>query len=332
MEKLLTVAIPAYNVEKYLMKTIPTFLEKDINEYIEILIVNDGSKDDTLKVAKHLEELYPSMVKAIDKENNGHGSAINKAIELATGKYFKVVDGEDWVNTKNFAKLINYLKTNDSDVVLNSFNRVDISQDKVRKIEAPNVEYDKKYSISDIPLENFDKFYQIHSITIKTNILRKIPSITENCFYVDQEYVVYPLLFVETITFLNYDVYQYQVGNQNQSVALKNQQKNIAMLEKVTLNLINYEENNQSSDFISKVMSLRNANMVGNVIRIYLSIGKVSRISCKNFVKEVKDKDISNQIQDFLKRKDAILIFKSNNKLYSILSLIERMGRKILNR
>lgn len=332
MKKLLTVAIPAYNVEKYLTKLIPTFLREDINKYTEILIINDGSKDETLKIAKHFEKLYPSTVKAIDKENGGHGSTINKAIEIATGKYFKVVDGDDWVDTINFIKLINYLKNSDSDVVLNPFNRVDLSQNKVTKVEAPNVTYNKKYLIDDVPLENFDKFYQIHSVTIKTDILKKIPRITEKCFYVDQEYVVYPFSFIKTITFLDYDVYQYQVGNQNQSVAIQNQQKNIAMLEKVTMNLIKYEESNQNIDFINQIMSLRNANMVGNVIRIYLSIGKDSKLLCEHFVKEVKENDVNNQIQDYLRRKDAILIFKSNNKLYSVLSLIERLGRKILNR
>lgn len=332
MKKLLTVAIPAYNVEKYLMKTIPTFLRKDINEYIEILIVNDGSKDNTFKIAKHFENLYPSTIKAVDKENGGHGSTINKAIELATGKYFKVVDGDDWVDTLNFVKLVEYLKNNDNDVVLNSFNRVDVSQNKTIKVEAPNAEYNKKYIINDVPLENFNKFYQIHSITIKTSILKKIPQITENCFYVDQEYVVYPLPYVKTVMFLDFDVYQYQVGNQNQSVAIKNQQKNISMLEKVTMNLIKYEGNNQNIDFIEQIMSLRNANMIENVIRVYLSIGNDSKLSCEYFVKGVKENDVGSQIQNSLKRKDAILIFKSNNKLYSLLSLIERIGRKILNR
>lgn len=332
MKKILTIAIPAYNVEKYLKKTIPTFLDESINKYVQLLIVNDGSKDNTLKIAKQFEKEHPATIKVIDKENGGHGSTINEAIKFAIGKYFKVVDGDDWVNTSNLVKLVSYLKDSDSDVVLNSFNRVNLSQSKMVKITAPNVEYNKKYAIADVPLENFDKFYQIHSITIRTGILKKIPQITENCFYVDQEYVIYPLKFVKTMTFLNYDVYQYQVGNQNQSVAIQNQQKNVSMLEKVTLNLIDYEKNIRNLNFIKKIISLRNANMVGNVIRVYLSIGKKSKKTCKCFIEKVKEKDYDNQIQNALKKKDAILIVKSNNGLYSILSLVERIGRKLLNR
>ena len=106
MPKILTVTIPAYNVEKYMDEVLPTFLEESILNKIEILIVNDGSKDGTSKKGKQYEQQYPAVIRLIDKENGGHGSTINKGIELATGKYFKVVDGDDWVDTHALIQML----------------------------------------------------------------------------------------------------------------------------------------------------------------------------------------------------------------------------------
>lgn len=65
---------------------------------MEILIVDDGSKDDTAAIADEYAEKYPTIVKAIHQENGGHGEAVNAGIRNATGLYFKVVDSDDWVD------------------------------------------------------------------------------------------------------------------------------------------------------------------------------------------------------------------------------------------
>lgn len=93
--KLLSIAIPCYNSQDYMAHCIESLLPG--GEDVEILIVNDGSKDDTAKIADEYAAKYPTIVKAIHKENGGHGSAVNTGIENATGIYFKVVDSDDWV-------------------------------------------------------------------------------------------------------------------------------------------------------------------------------------------------------------------------------------------
>ena len=98
--KLLTISIAAYNVEQYLKKCLDSFIEPSIMSQLEVLIVNDGSKDSTLEIAREYEKKYPDTFKAIDKPNGGHGSTINTAIENATGKYFKVIDSDDCVITE----------------------------------------------------------------------------------------------------------------------------------------------------------------------------------------------------------------------------------------
>lgn len=109
MEKILTVTIPSYNVEKYLRQTLDSFLAEEILEEIEVLIVDDGSKDGTAAIGKEYEKNYPGTFRVISKENGGHGSTINRGIQEAKGQYFKVVDGDDWVNTGDFIKLVKAL-------------------------------------------------------------------------------------------------------------------------------------------------------------------------------------------------------------------------------
>ena len=105
MNKILTVVMPSYNAEPYLCETIPTILASEFVNDVELIIVNDGSKDNTLEIARDFEKKYPNTIRVIDKENGGHGSAINVGIEAASGKYFKIIDADDWVDTKAFSEL-----------------------------------------------------------------------------------------------------------------------------------------------------------------------------------------------------------------------------------
>ena len=106
MSKILSVVIPTYNMEKYLEKCLNSFIYNEGADELEVLIVNDGSKDNSVNIAKEFEKKYPNIFKVIDKENGGHGSTINAGLKVASGKYFKVVDADDWVETDELKKLI----------------------------------------------------------------------------------------------------------------------------------------------------------------------------------------------------------------------------------
>ena len=106
--KLLSIAIPCYNSESYMEKAICSILAG--GEDVEIIIVDDGSKDGTLEIAKKYEKEYPAIVKAVTKENGGHGDAVNCGLQAATGKYFKVVDSDDWVNKDALLKILETIK------------------------------------------------------------------------------------------------------------------------------------------------------------------------------------------------------------------------------
>lgn len=219
--KILAIGIPSYNGEPYLDRCIPTFIDERINNKIEIIIVNDGSKDNTQKIAEKYKELYPSTVKVINKENGGHGSAVNAALYSTNAKYYKVVDCDDWVDTDELVKLIDFLEKNDVDIVSNSYNQVNMLTGFSEKIGNYGYEFGKIYNFDDIDIN--DMYLSIHSTTYKTSILKENNiKLQEKTFYVDVEYQLLPIPYIKTIAFLDNCVYKYMVGNVNQSINIEN--------------------------------------------------------------------------------------------------------------
>ena len=105
--KYISFAIPSYNSESYMSHAIETILTG--GEDVEIIIVNDGSKDRTSEIGHEYAEKYPSIVKVVDKPNGGHGDAVTCGLLHSTGKYFKVVDSDDWVDEEALQKILNQI-------------------------------------------------------------------------------------------------------------------------------------------------------------------------------------------------------------------------------
>ena len=124
MSKTLTIIIPSYNTSTFIDASMRTMLENRNIDNLEIIIVDDGSKDNTAELARAYVEKYPQNVRLISKANGGHGSAINVGVQEATGKYFKVIDGDDYVDTEELAQLIDQLKCNDSDLFVSYYTTV----------------------------------------------------------------------------------------------------------------------------------------------------------------------------------------------------------------
>lgn len=246
-EPILTVIIPSYNVEKYLRHTIFSILNQKNRNKIEVLIINDGSKDSTEMIGKDLENHYNRagriLVRLINKENGGHGSTINVGIREARGKYLKVVDGDDTVDSADFGKLIDLLENESVDIVLTDYIE-DYARDGVRNVKklynfmSPGIEY----TFDDLcyPGYGFDKFGPILSTsTYKTEMLRKAGfSLSEKMFYVDMELNVYVALCTQTIKYFPLTVYRYLLGNQGQSISRQSFTKNYKHHENVTIKML----------------------------------------------------------------------------------------------
>lgn len=225
MDKVITITIPSYNVEKFLENTLESFVDASILPDIEVLIVDDGSKDNTAEIAKRYEEKYPNSFRLISKENGGHGSTINTGITAATGKYFKVVDGDDWVNTADFIKLVQALKSCNSDFVYTNYYEYfeDIKEQKPVTFQI--IEPNKEYDFADVCEK---KLLPMHALVIKTSILKENNiRMDEKCFYVDVEYVLFPVPFVKTVTFFDFYVYMYRLALDTQSVSILGFQKHV---------------------------------------------------------------------------------------------------------
>lgn len=95
IQKLLTIIVPCYNSEDYMKRCLDSLVRG--GDKVEVIVVDDGSTDTTGKIADQYATNNSSIVKVIHKENGGHGSDVNAGLEAATGRYFKVVDSDDWL-------------------------------------------------------------------------------------------------------------------------------------------------------------------------------------------------------------------------------------------
>lgn len=219
--KYITFAIPSYNSENYMRHALSSLLV--CKEDIEILVIDDGSKDNTLKIAKEYEKKYPGIVKAIHKENGGHGSGVNKGLELAQGLYYKVVDSDDWVDEESLKKVIatiKQLKKEKKDVDMMVVNYVYEREDGQKEINYhKTLPANQIFTWDEVGHFKKDAYLLMHSVIYKTELLKKINlKLPEHTFYVDNIFVYYPLPFVKTMYYLDVPFYRYFIGREDQSV------------------------------------------------------------------------------------------------------------------
>ncbi len=222
--KLLSIAIPCYNSENYMRKCIESLLVG--GEDVEILVVDDGSvKDKTAEIADEYAAKYPTIVKAIHKENGGHGSAVNAGIENATGLYFKVVDSDDWVKESAYKKILETLRSLTGgdrvlDMLVSNFV-YEKEGEKRKKVMHYRRILPENEMFTWADCHHFRKAHYIlmHSVIFRTKLLKdcglKLP---EHTFYVDNLYVFEPLPYVKNMYYLDVNFYRYYIGREDQSV------------------------------------------------------------------------------------------------------------------
>ena len=253
-ECLLTIVMPSYNIQDYISKGIESFqqVHPDYKQKFEVLIVNDGSTDDTVKVAE--EALRKDSLlngRIITKENGGHGSTINRGIQEAKGKFFKVIDGDDWVIPSEFEKFLDTLSVADVDMVLTDFTEQHVyNNTTVRNDFAEKYEVGKEYS--GIP----EKRIPMHSVTYRTSILveNKI-RLSEKTFYVDIQYTLFPLEYIHSFGYWNYDVYQYYIGRPEQSMNIESMKRNVRHHLIVTNSVLGFFSKISGDPVLKKVVA-----------------------------------------------------------------------------
>ena len=221
--KLLSIAIPSYNSQDYLSHAVESLLPG--GDEVEILIVNDGSKDDTAKIADEYELKYPGIVRAVHKENGGHGDAVMTGLAHATGLYFKVVDSDDWVDAEAYPQVLECLRgfaAPDKQIDLLVSNYI---YDKVGTVHKHTMSYHHALPQHRVfgweETKHFRKgqYMLMHSVIYRTQLLRDCGmTLPKHTFYVDELYVYIPLKNVEKMYYLDVDFYHYFIGRDDQSV------------------------------------------------------------------------------------------------------------------
>ena len=189
-------------------------------ELLDIIIVNDGSSDKTSFIAKRFESLYPDSIRVIDKENGNYGSCVNNGIEIAKGKYVKILDGDDYLNNNVLSNYIHKLllidQIYDVDMILTNFQTVD-SQGNIIGVCKLGMK-----SESVIPVKNLSCIEQLqhHFITYKLDRLKLIDyHQTEGIPYTDQEWISIPLFAMRNAYYIDSSpLYSYLLGREGQSM------------------------------------------------------------------------------------------------------------------
>ena len=247
MEKLLSIAIPCYNVEWCLEKCLCSFLAEPVIEDLEVIIVNDGSTDGTRAIAEKYVDKRPASYRLINKDNGGHGSAINKAINLATGKYFTAVDADDWVITENLDKFLGVLANTDADAIITHYHTVDMASGCRNEKKTRDIPFGRLYTPDEFVSYGRGAFEcaVYHGLTYKTLTYKESAAkLTEGVFYEDHEYATLPFTKVRTILPLDLFLYQYLIGNSGQSVAEDKQIRQLGHLETVIRRLFECHREN----------------------------------------------------------------------------------------
>ncbi len=276
---LLSVVIPAYNVEKTLEKALHSF--DDISAHlIEANVVDDGSTDSTYGVAVEASRNNPA-IRITRQKNGGHGAAINKGVELARGKYLRVLDGDDWLDNKELVQFLNKLQNEEADLVLTEHIEVfEKNRGRRQSSDYINLEHDKILALDKVRFKKYGP--TLPNMTVKTELLQKAGMKLDNkCFYVDQEldFIVY--IFAKTVVVYNLPVYNYLLGQDNQSMAKKGLCKNIASHEKVCLRLLEWMEK-----YCDALSDIQQQHLRENIVAPLLNLQYVIAIKYKRSRKD----------------------------------------------
>ena len=325
--KLLSIAIPCYNSSAYMRKCIDSLLPG--GEDVEIIIVNDGSKDNTPDIAEEYRERFPSIIKVVNKENGGHGAAVNSGVEHATGLYFKVVDSDDWVNQSAYIQILSTLKElvkdgKSVDMLISNFVYEKEGEKHKRAMKYHHaLPQNRVFTWNDVKHFRVGQYILMHSVIYRTNLLRECGlSLPEHTFYVDNIFVFNPLPYVKTMYYLDVNFYRYYIGRADQSV---NEQVMIGRIDQ------QIKVNKLMVDYYVEEMDRIHANgKVKRYMRNYLDI--ITTVSSVLLIRSGLEENLEKkkELWQYIRSKDKWLWVRLRYGLLgNAMNLPGKGGRKI---
>lgn len=219
MDKILTVVIPTYNMEKYLRKCLDSLIidDKDLFDKLEVLIVNDGSKDSSSTIAHEYQDNYPNVFRVIDKENGNYGSCTNRGLKEANGKYIKILDADDSFETNNFEIFLSVLINENVDCIISDMQQIN-ENGKCKGHNRFDLPINKSFSLDEMGEMEWRKLW-MHCVCYKTeNILKINYHQSEGISYTDQEWICLPMATSKHLLYFPHVVYKYLVGREGQTI------------------------------------------------------------------------------------------------------------------
>lgn len=322
-KKTLTISIASYNAEKSIKRTIDSLLVSDkyMNQ-LEIIIVNDGSKDKTREIAETYKKMYPNTFVVINKQNAGYGSTINESIKIAHGKYYKLLDADDRFITENLEEYLDFLNNCKSNLVYTPF----VIHENTKTIKIDSFNNITKNSNSLLIKNSNVYLLHMHEITIETKVLKENNvSIEERCFYTDMEFSYFCLKYSNTISKYNKFLYEYYKDNNGQSVSINGIQKHYKDMIKVFYNLADdYINSNYVDNYKRKLIDEIVKNSCYSVYRNFIILGSKYKEDIINYDDDIKSnyRIIYNLTNDNIKyRALRIIKFKYIWILHIFLSI-----------
>ncbi|MDR1533279.1 MAG: glycosyltransferase [Clostridiales bacterium] len=275
--KLLTVTVPCYNSEAYMRRCVDSILSGGAD--VEVIIVDDGSTDGTAAIADEYAVRFPGGVRVVHQPNKGHGGAVNAGLEQADGLYFKVVDSDDCLDTTALARLLEGMKGLDNPADLIICNYVYDKHGKEKTIRYTGMFPENRvFTWEEARRSKPGRYLIMHAAVFRTALLRdcglKLP---EHTFYVDNLCVYKPLGYVQSLLYLNCDLYRYTIGRDNQSVGER------TMLSRIDQQIA---INKLMADIRHAPQNARHAEYLYRLLEIVTAVSSVMLIKGKNYSKK----------------------------------------------
>lgn len=276
MEKVLSISIAAYNVENFIEQNLNSLSVKEVLEDLEVLVISDGSTDKTNELVEKYQKEFPDTFKLISKENGGWGSTVNRGMQEASGKFFKLLDGDDWVFSENLSEFISYLKNSSDDLVLSAFGMFDEKSGKVYDIKKMKMDNRKSLLLDEC---DSIKDIQMHAMAVNMDVIRKADiKIVDHCFYTDTQFVAEVIANVKTISYFSKTVYCYRVGLEGQSISPEGMKKHMGDNIKVAKELLEYAKCREIAGIAKELYDVKLNYALTMELYAYSCLDKTTRV------------------------------------------------------
>ena len=320
--KVLSISVAAYNMEKLIRQNLDSFVNSSVRDDIEVLVINDGSTDNTAGIVAEYEKKYPGTVRLISQSNAGPGSTVNRGIENASGRYFRMVDADDWVDT-GLEQYVNVLKTTDADMVVTNYTCVDDKTGQTRFVKINGL---KAGVLQDFDSVCADLSLEMHSVTFRTDILQKNNIRVFNGFYTDIQYLLFPSVYVKSVMYVDCNVYMYRVSLSGQSMSVPSMQRNINMHDDMLFSIVRLynsvkHRRPEVAEYILKKLVYISGTQLGTLLSFEPGSANEKRLF--DFISRLK-RECPDAYEGFSKYKTARALRFSGGLFYPVICKMHR--------